>query len=53
MMEKVMKAFYILMVALIVFLGGLLIAQGAQEPPAQKSETTVQRIIDSQEGSAL
>lgn len=48
-MDKTIKAFYVLVIAMIVFLGGLLISRGirAQEIPPSSM------LIQSQEGSAL
>ena len=61
-MKSFIKAFYILIVALTVFLGGLLIWQGAAMPremPAQTGESVIERfefpplIFYLQEGSAM
>lgn len=46
MLDKMIKAFYILMIALIVFLGGLLISKGMHE-------SVPKTMIEYQEGSAL
>ncbi len=35
-MEKMIKAMYILMIAIVVFLGGLLIAQGTTDSVPEK-----------------
>ena len=57
MIEKIIKAVYILTVALVVFLGGLLISKGMHVSSVSPERTPVsaaqQTIIDSQEGSAL
>lgn len=45
-MDKVMKAMYIFMIAIVVFLGGLLISQGL-------SQSDHQTMIEMSEGSAL
>ena len=54
-MEKIIKAFYVAIVAMVVFLGGLLISQGMQESqkgtPAQEAVTP--RVIIYREGTAL
>ena len=54
-MEKIIKAFYVLIVAMVVFLGGLLISQGMHESqkgtPAQ--EAAAPRVIIYREGTAL
>lgn len=61
-MKRVVKSFYILIIALIVFMGGLLIWQGMtlpREMPAQSDEAELQRfefpplVFYFQEGSAL
>ena len=61
-MKQFIKAFYILIVALTVFLGGLLIWQGAAMPremPAQTEEAMLERfefpplLFYFQEGSAM
>lgn len=46
MMERMIKAFYVLMIAMVVFLGGLLISKGI-------SETSAGIAFEYQEGSAL
>ena len=54
-MEKIIKAFYVVIVAMVVFLGGLLISQGMHESqkgtPAQ--DAAVPRVIIYREGTAL
>ena len=51
-MEKAIKAFYILMIAIVVFLGGLLISKGLAD---QENAAAVRPrvILENQEGSAL
>ena len=54
-MEKMIKAFYVLIIAMVVFLGGLLISQGiheAQTVVTAKHAVAPSMIID-QEGTAL
>ena len=54
-MEKMIKAFYILTIAMVVFLGGLLISQGiheAQTVVTAEHAVAPSMIID-QEGTAL
>lgn len=59
-MNKAIKAFTIVFIALIVFLGGLLIVQGANAPeapaaaptPIETSTPAPAELFDSQEGSA-
>ncbi len=46
MMDKMIKAFYVFMIAMVVFLGGLLISKGL-------NESALQTTIEYQEGSAL
>jgi len=45
-MNKAIKAFYILMIAIVVFMGGLLISKGL-------NESAQQTMIEYQEGNAL
>ena len=45
-MDKVMKAMYIFMIAIVVFLGGLLISQGL-------SQSAPKMMIEMSDGSAL
>ena len=56
-MKKAVKAFYLLIVGLVVFLGGLLMVQGAAMPdePAAVSGPAATQIppIDDMEGSAV
>ncbi|MBR5287485.1 MAG: hypothetical protein IKU34_02705 [Clostridia bacterium] len=53
MMERMIKAFYILMIAMVVFLGGLLISQGIHESHADAQEAIAPSVIIDQEGNAL
>ena len=57
MIERIIKAVYILTIALVVFLGGLLISKGMHISgggTAQQAVSAAARsVIDSQEGSAL
>lgn len=46
MIEKMIKAFYVIMIAMVVFLGGLLISKGL-------NESALQKTIEYEEGSAL
>lgn len=46
MIEKMIKAFYVFMIALVVFLGGLLISKGM-------NESAIKTHMEYQEGSAL
>jgi len=64
-MKKAIKAIYILIVALIVFTGALLIAQGVEEnrtggaaakatkAPEAPEDTTPPVLFDDEEGSAI
>lgn len=51
-MEKAIKAFYILMIAIVVFLGGLLIFRGLA---AQEGDAAIRpyELMENKEGSAL
>ena len=51
-MEKAIKAFYILMIAIALFLGGLLISKGLAN---QENDAAIRpyEILENQEGSAL
>lgn len=57
MIERIIKAVYILMIALVVFLGGLLISKGMHVSSGEITQTEIsaarQSVIDSQEGNAL
>lgn len=62
-MKKAIKAVYILLVALIVFTGALMIAQGVQEHRYDDAaiavvysgagETPVESLFEQEEGSAI
>lgn len=55
MMEKMIKAFYILIIAMVVFLGGLLISQGIHESQTvvTAEHAVAPSVIIDQEGTAL
>ena len=57
MIERIIKAVYILTIAMVVFLGGLLITKGIhitqKEAVQAAGMTSRQSIVDSQEGNAL
>ena len=55
MMEKMIKAFYISIIAMVVFLGGLLISQGIHESRtlAPAEHAVAPSVIIDQEGTAL
>jgi len=54
MMDKLIRAFYILIIAIVVFLGGLLISKGViAKAGAAAPHHAAMQAIESQEGSAL
>ena len=55
MMEKMIKAVYISIIAMVVFLGGLLISQGIHESRtlAPAEHAVAPSVIIDQEGTAL
>ena len=57
MIERIIKAVYILTIALVVFLGGLLISKGMHISSEQTADAAIsearQTVIDSQDGNAL
>ena len=55
MMDRMIKAFYVLMIAMVVFLGGLLISQGMHESQtiASSEHAVVPSAIIRQGGTAL
>ena len=57
MIDKIIKSVYILTIAMVVFLGGLLIIQGIRISDQKNAQASIpeyrQSIIDSQEGNAL
>lgn len=63
-MKKTVKAIYIIVVALIVFMGALMILEGAErnarmhtqaleEKPAGTNENPIEKLFDDEEGSAI
>ena len=55
MIDKLIKAFYVLIIAMVVFLGGLLIAQGIHESQtaASAEDATSPSVMIYRKGIAL